>query len=67
MKKKRVIVLALIAVVLLLAVVYLWGPSSVPPGQEPLVALSSTDFSDFENAFDGDLDTPRVVLLLSPT
>jgi len=67
MKKKRVIVLALIAVVLLLAVVYLWGPSSVPPGQEPLVALSNTDFSDFENAFDNDLDTPRLVLLLSPT
>ena len=65
--KKKSIVLALIAVVLLLAVVYLWGPSSVPPGQEPLVALSNANFSDFENAFDGDLDTPRLVLLLSPT
>jgi len=47
--------------------VYLWGPSSVPPGQEPLVALSNANFSDFENVFDGDLDTPRLVLLLSPT
>jgi len=65
--KKKSIVLALIAVVLLLAVVYLWGPSSVPPGQEPLVALSNANFSDFENVFDGDLDTPRLVLLLSPT
>jgi len=65
--KKKSIVLAVIAVVLLLAVVYLWGPSSVPPGQEPLVALSNANFSDFENAFDGDLDTPRLVLLLSPT
>ena len=65
--KKRAIVLAMIAVVLLLAVVYLWGPSSVPPGQDPLVALSNANFSDFENAFDGDLDTPRLVLLLSPT
>jgi hypothetical protein len=65
--KKKVIVLALIAVTLLLAVVYLWGPSSVPSGQEPFVALSNTNFSDFENAFDGDLYTPRLVLLLSPT
>ena len=65
--KKKSIVLAVIAVVLLLAVVYLWGPSSVPPGQEPLVALSNANFSDFENVFDGDLDTPRLVLLLSPT
>ena len=65
--KKKSIVLAVIAVVLLLAVVYLWGPSSMPPGQEPLVALSNANFSDFENVFDGDLDTPRLVLLLSPT
>ena len=65
--KKKSIVLAVIAVVLLLAVVYLWVPSSVPPGQEPLVALSNANFGDFENVFDGDLDTPRLVLLLSPT
>ncbi len=65
--KKKSIVLAVIAAVLLLAVVYLWGPSSVPPGQEPLVALSNANFSDFENVFDGDLGTPRLVLLLSPT
>jgi len=67
MTKKRVIVLAVMAVVLLLAVVYLWGPSSVPRGQEPLLALSSANLSDFENAFDRDSDSPRLVLLLSPT
>lgn len=67
MKKKRVIVLPVIAAVLLLAAVYLWGPSSVPAGQEPLVALSNANFSDFENTFDDDLGTPRLVLLLSPT
>ena len=66
MKKKK-IVLALIAVVAVLVVVYLWGPSSVPSGQAPFVALSKTNFSAFENAFDGDSDAPRLVLLLSPT
>jgi hypothetical protein len=65
--KKRTIVLAVIAVDLLVVVVYLWGPSKMPPGQEPLVALSNANFGDFGNAFDGDLDTPRLVLLLSPT
>jgi hypothetical protein len=65
--KNRAIVLAVIAVALLVVVVYLWGPSKTPPGQEPVVALSNANFSDFENAFDGDLDTPRLVLLLSPT
>jgi hypothetical protein len=64
---KRVIVLAVIAIVLLLAVMYLWGPSSVPQGQEPLIALSNTNFSEFENAFDRGSDAPRLVLLLSPT
>jgi hypothetical protein len=67
MTKKKVIVLALIAIVLLLAAIYLWGPSSVPRGQEPLVTLSNINFSDFENAFDRDSDAPRLVLLLSPT
>jgi hypothetical protein len=64
---KSVIVLAVIAIVLLLSVMYLWGPSSVPRGQEPLVALSNTNFSDFENTFDRGSDAPRLVLLLSPT
>lgn len=67
MTKKRAIVLAVIAIVLLLAAMYLWGPSSAPRGQEPLVALSNSNFSDFENAFDRGSDAPRLVLLLSPT
>ena len=67
MTKTRAIVLAVIAIVLLLAAMYLWGPSSVPQGQEPLITLSNTGFSDFENAFDRDSDAPRLVLLLSPT
>ncbi len=63
MKTKRAIVLAAIVVVFLLAVSYLWDPSSVPSGQEALVALSNSNFSEFENAFDGETDTPRLVLL----
>jgi hypothetical protein len=67
MNKKRTVVFAGVALVLLLAGVYLWGPSKVPVGQEPLLALSNGNFSAFENAFDGTTDTPRLVLLLSPT
>ena len=65
--KKRAALLAATTILVLLAAVYLWGPSSVPPGQEPLITLSSANFSEFENAFDGDADAPRLVLLLSPT
>jgi len=65
--KKRVVIVAVAAVVLLLAVVYLWGPASVPPGQEPLTVLSNADLREFAAAFDSDADVSRMVLLLSPT
>jgi len=67
MSKKRLISLAVIAALVLLAGVYLWGPSSVPPGQPPLLALSSSNFADFEQAFDANTNEARLVLLLSPT
>ena len=55
------------AVVVLLAIAYLWGPSSVPAGQQPLVTLSDSNFGEFAAAFDADRTVPRMVLLLSPT
>ena len=67
MNKKRAILLAAAGVLLLLVVFFLWAPSSVPPGQEPLLTLSSANFSEFENTFDASADVPRLVLLLSPT
>ena len=66
MTRKRAVVLGL-AAVLVLVVFRLWGPSSVPQGQKPLFALSPTNFSEFEKAFDASADVPRLVLLLSPT
>lgn len=56
-----------IAILVFLGAVYLWGPSSVPPGQESLVVLSHANLSEFENSFDGDSEVPHLVLLLSPT
>jgi hypothetical protein len=67
MKRKRAILVAVAAFGLALAAAYLWGPSSAPPGQEALFALSDANFSQFANAFDVDPDVPRLVLLLSPT
>lgn len=64
---KRTVFLVAAAIVVLLLAAYLWGPSSVPSGQEPLLTLSRADFSQFENAFDREADVPRLVLLLSPT
>ena len=64
---KRKAIIAGVVALLLLVASYLWGPSSVPQGQPPLVTLTAGNFSEFEIAFDGDTSVPRVVLLLSPT
>ena len=65
--KKGAVIVAVITFVLLLAVVYLWGPSSVPAGQVPLAVLSNAGLHEFAAVFDGDTDALRIVLLLSPT
>ena len=65
--KKKFIIVAIVAVALLVAGAYLWGPSAVPSGQEPLTVLSPGNFGDFAAAFDANPDLPRMVLLLSPT
>jgi hypothetical protein len=65
--RRKAIIVAIVAALLLVAGAYLWGPSSVPPGQPPLLTLTAANFSEFEIAFEADTSVPRVVLLLSPT
>jgi hypothetical protein len=65
--KRKAIIAGVVAALLLVAVTYVWGPSSVPPGQPPLLTLAAANFSEFETAFGSDTNVPRVVLLLSPT
>jgi len=65
--KRRAILVVSVAVVLLFVIAYLWGPSSVPAGQERLVTLSNANLSEFAAAFDSESNVPRMVLLLSPT
>jgi len=65
--KRKAIIAGVVAALLLVAVAYLWGPSSVAPGQPPLLTLTAANFSEFETAFKADTSVPRVVLLLSPT
>ena len=67
MKRNRLIGVGVTAVLVLLAVAYLWGPGSAPRGQDPVVTLSEGNLGEFEKAFDADAAVPRLVLLLSPT
>jgi hypothetical protein len=65
--KKRIIALGLVALAALFAWSSLREAGTTPPGQKPLIILSSSDLSQFQGAFDADADAPRLVLLLSPT
>jgi hypothetical protein len=67
MKRRRLIGVVVAAVLVLLAVAYLWSPGSAPHGQEPVLTLSQTNFGEFGKAFDAETDAPRLILLLSPT
>ncbi len=67
MKRKRLIGVAVAAVLVLLAAVYMWRPGSAPRGQDPVVTLSEENLGEFEKEFDAESDVPRLVLLLSPT
>lgn len=66
MSKSRAVGIAA-AVLVVLAVAYLWGPGPVPKGQESLLVLSRVNFREFAKAFDAQSDVPRLLLLFSPT
>jgi hypothetical protein len=60
--------LSLVFAIAILAVgFYLWGSSSTPPGQPPLVSLNEADVSQFQQSFNAAFSNTRIVLLLSPT
>lgn len=67
MKRTFFILGAVVIVAVLMSAWLAWGPSHTPPGQPPLVALGTDNFSQLQNAFNNDADKIRVVLLLSPT
>jgi hypothetical protein len=67
MKTKRVAVFAVIAMLILMAVLFMRGPGTVPAGQQPLLALSTTNLREFERAFEASENAPRLLLLVSPT
>lgn len=55
------------AIVILVIGFYLWGSSSAPPGQPPLVSLTEGNISEFQQSFNAAVSDTRIVLLLSPT
>jgi hypothetical protein len=67
MTTKRVAVFAVIIVLILMALLLLRGPGTVPAGQQPLLTLSAANLGEFQKAFDANADIPRLLFLVSPT
>jgi hypothetical protein len=68
--KRRRIILTISAVAVFLVVYsfyYLYGGSTVPLGQQPLVSLNSANLPSLKDAFNGATNSARVLVMLSPT
>ncbi len=67
MKAKRVAAFAVVATLMLMAILFVRGPGTVPVGQQPLLALSTANLGEFDKAFEAGENAPRLILLVSPT
>jgi hypothetical protein len=66
MTRKRA--LGLVVAISILAVgFFLWGSSSTPSDQPPLVSLNGANVLQFQQIFNAEVPDTRIVLLLSPT
>lgn len=65
--KQRYVVGTAVSVVLLMALIYLYGGSQVPAGQRPLRRLGADSVVVLKNEFNAAKDQARVLLLLAPT
>ena len=65
--KRQYILGALLAVLLLAVIIYLYGGSQAPSGQPPLRSLTAQSVAEVKNEFNAAKNDVRVLLLLSPT
>jgi len=66
MTRKRIIGLGL-AAILLVVFFYLYGGSTVPQGQQPLVRLDSSNVAQLRDTFNASATSVRLLVLVSPT
>lgn len=67
MKRRLIIILAILGICLGLLAYYLYGGSTVPNSQQPLVRLSESNFSSLKDSFNSSANSVRVIVMLSPT
>ena len=57
----------LLVVMLVAALIYVYGGSQAPAGQPQLESLTAQNVADVQNQFNSAKNAVRVLLLLSPT
>jgi hypothetical protein len=67
MKRRLIILLAIVVVGLGFLAYYLYGGSAVPDGQQPLVRLTDANLSSLKDSFNNSANSVRVIVMLSPT
>lgn len=67
MKRVLIIILPIVAIGFGLLAYYLYGGTTVPIGQQPLVRLTDSNLSTLKDSFNGSSNSVRVILMLSPT
>ena len=69
MRRKRVIygLVAVVGVIALFVVYYLYLGSTAPAGQQPLVRLDNANIDSLKESFNDSADSVRVIVMLSPT
>ena len=67
MKRVLIIILAIAAIGVGLLAYYLYGGTSVPSGQQPLVRLKDSNLSSLKDSFNGSANSVGVIVMLSPT
>lgn len=67
--KRRLIIIVIAVVVAAFGLLayYLYGGSTVPTSQQPLVRLNDSNFSSLKASFNGSAKSVRVIVMLSPT
>ena len=67
MKRLLIIIVSIVALGVGFLAYYLYGGSTVPTGQQPLVRLTDSNLSLLKDSFNGSANSVRVIVMLSPT
>ena len=67
MQRNRAVLIVLLVLLVIGSVLYFYGGTKTPAGQEPLTRITPQSFVSLKTAFNDAKDEVRLLVLLSPT